>query len=56
MMLQWWRAMGNHIVTLYPVFEVEKQSWHETFVLPVMLIVSEAALHVTGKTVEVAQK
>lgn len=46
----------SHIVKLYPVFEVEKQSWHKTSVLPVMLIVSEAAFSVSRKTVEVAQK
>lgn len=56
LMLQWWQAMGNHTVTLYPVLEVEKQSWHETFVLPVMLVVSAAALLVIGQTVETAQK
>lgn len=53
-MLEWWQAIWNHIVTLYPVYEVEKQSWHETFVLPAMLVVLEAALHVTGQTVETA--
>lgn len=46
----------SHVVKLYPVFEVEKQSWHKTFVLALMLVVSEAALSVPRKTVEIAQQ